>query len=325
MKILVVDDDLVSRAKMGKLLSTLDHEIIMASDGNEGWALWQSELPDVVVVDWIMPGIDGPVLCDYIRQSESTRYTYIIMVTSKNSVEDLSDAMAKGVDDFIVKPFRKEEVIARLGPAKRIIDLQSRDLVIFSLAKLAESRDMETGEHLERIRYFSKILAEELLSSGKLGKNFGQWFAEDIFLTSPLHDVGKVGIADSILRKPGKLTTEEFTAMKEHSRIGYETLIQCANGYPNIRYLQMAADIALSHHEKYDGSGYPQGLKGEDIPISARIVALADVYDALTQKRVYKEAFSHQKSCSIILEGRGTHFDPKVVDAFIKCEEKFRR
>ncbi|WP_031482825.1 HD domain-containing phosphohydrolase, partial [Maridesulfovibrio frigidus] len=325
MKLLVVDDDLVSRAKMGKLLSALGHKVVTANDGDEGWDAWQSEQPDVIVMDWVMPGMDGPVLCEKIRKAESVHYTYIIMVTSKSSMEDLSNAMSKGVDDFIVKPFRKAEVIARLGPAMRIINLQTRDIVIFSLAKLAESRDSDTGEHLDRIRHFSKILAENLLNTGKLDKTYQQSFVEDIFLTSPLHDIGKVGIADSILRKPGKFTADEFNEMKKHSQVGYETLNQCAQSYPNANYLQMAADIALNHHEKFDGSGYPNGLSGEDIPLAARVVALADVYDALTQKRVYKEAFTHEAAYAIILEGRGNHFDPMVVDAFIECESKFIR
>ena len=202
---------------------------------------------------------------------------------------------------------------------------QTKDIVIFSLAKLAESRDTETGNHLERIRHFSKLLAERMFALPDNPFRTNRVFIENIFLTSPLHDIGKVGIPDAVLLKPGRFNDAERRAMMEHSRIGYNTLHDALEKYPHTDYLQMGAEIALYHHEKYDGSGYPEGLQGESIPLAARIVALADVYDALTSKRTYKEAYSHREALELIVEDSGSHFDPAIVEVFLQCEEQFSR
>ena len=202
--------------------------------------------------------------------------------------------------------------------------LEGRDMMIFSLAKLAESRDQETGKHLERMREYSRALAMELMRWEKFEKTIDAQFVELIYLTSPLHDVGKVGIPDAVLLKPGKLTPEEFDVMKRHTLIGGETLLASAEAHPEASFLKMALDIALKHHEKWDGSGYPFGLKGEEIPLSARIVALADVYDALTTKRVYKPAFAHEAATDIIRQTSGKHFDPDLVEAFFNIENQIR-
>lgn len=206
----------------------------------------------------------------------------------------------------------------------RLLSLEGREMMIFSLAKLAESRDDDTGEHLERIREYAKLVASELSHTPKFADRIDGQFVQLIYLTSPLHDIGKVGIPDSILCKPGKLTAEEFEVMKQHTRIGGDTLKASAQEYSEASFLWMAYEIAINHHERWDGTGYPNRLKGEQIPLAARIVSVADVYDALRSKRVYKPAFSHEKSTGIILEGRGTQFDPDIVDAFIKVEAQVR-
>jgi putative two-component system response regulator len=202
--------------------------------------------------------------------------------------------------------------------------LEGRDMMIFSLAKLAESRDTDTGTHLERIREYSKVLATELMNWPKFECVVDAQFVELIYLTSPLHDIGKVGIPDSVLLKPGKLTSEEFDIMKRHTLIGGETLYASANAYPEAGFIKMALDITLKHHERWDGTGYPFQLRGEQIPLCARIVAIADVYDALTTKRVYKDAYTHEEAARIIYDSRGTHFDPDLVDAFANVEEQMR-
>jgi putative two-component system response regulator len=202
--------------------------------------------------------------------------------------------------------------------------LEGRDMMIFSLAKLAESRDSDTGTHLERIREYSKVLATELMNWPKFESVVDAQFVELIYLTSPLHDIGKVGIPDSVLLKPGKLTSEEFEIMKRHTLIGGETLSASANAYPEAGFIKMALDITLKHHERWDGTGYPFQLRGEQIPLCARIVAIADVYDALTTKRVYKDAYTHEEAARIIYDSRGTHFDPDIVDAFAMVEEQMR-
>jgi putative two-component system response regulator len=245
------------------------------------------------------------------------------MVTSKSNIKDIVAGIETGADDFVSKPFNKEELLVRIRAGERVLGFETRDIVIFSMAKLAESRDPETGNHLERIRYYSKTLAQAIANSNNYSGEIDRLFIDNILRTSPLHDIGKIGIPDYVLLKPGRLDDEEFEIMKHHSRIGFETLNEALMRYPKADYLKMSADIALSHHEKFDGTGYPQGLKGQAIPIAARIVALADVYDALASKRVYKEAYLHDRARAIILQGKGTHFDPMVIDGFLACEKAF--
>ena len=191
------------------------------------------------------------------------------------------------------------------------------------MAKLAESRDPETGEHLERMAEYNKLLCKNLRMLPKYESIIDDKYIENIHAASPLHDIGKVGIPDNILTKPGKLSEREFDIMKTHSAIGADTLRIVDEKHPGNDLVRMGIEIAESHHEKWDGAGYPNGVSGENIPLAGRILALGDVYDALTSKRVYKEAFSHEKSREIILEGRGTHFDPDVVGAFISIENEF--
>ncbi|HNY66457.1 MAG TPA: PAS domain S-box protein [Deltaproteobacteria bacterium] len=200
----------------------------------------------------------------------------------------------------------------------------ARNATILGLAKLAEYRDADTGAHLERIREYAKILALELAKMPKYSGYITPEYIEDIYNSSILHDIGKVGIPDSILLKPGKLTRDEFEVVKRHSSLGGEALKAVESKIEGQSFLSLGKEIAFYHHEKWDGTGYPRGLKGDQIPLSARIVALADVYDALTSKRVYKEAFSHDKAIAIIAEDRGRHFDPDVVDAFLALEDDFR-
>ena len=323
MKILIVDDEIVSRKKIDKLIQGLGHERLVAKDGIEGWEIWKSERPRMVITDWLMPKMDGLGLCRKIRESEGSQYTYLIMVTSKEDVQDIIIGMDAGADDFITKPFAKEELAVRIRAGERILGFETRDIVIFSMAKLAESRDPETGNHLERIRFYSKALAETIAKSDDPPQEIDNLFIDNIFLTSPLHDIGKIGIPDHVLLKPGRFDDREFEIMKDHSLIGFETLNDALKRYPKAEYLQMSAEIARSHHEKFDGTGYPDGLIGKDIPLSARIVALSDVYDALVNKRAYKDAYSHDVAKAIIIKDNGTHFDPMVVDAFLSCEETF--
>lgn len=324
MKILIAEDEFVSRCKLEKIISSLGYQFITADNGHNAWQIWQDERPEIVISDWVMPEMTGIDLCHKIRENEgNSQYTYILMVTAKHDTQDIVEAMDAGADDFITKPYVMQELAVRIRAGERIKKFETKDIVIFSLAKLSESRDPETGNHLERIRHYSKQLAQTLASIQSPAHKISNVFIENIFLTSPLHDIGKVGIADSILMKPGRLDRDEFEQMKEHCRIGYLTLFESLKKYPRTDYLQMGAEIALSHHEKYDGTGYPHGIAGEQIPLAARIVALADVYDALVSKRVYKDAFSHDKATSIIIEEGGSHFDPVVVDAFLKCQDEF--
>lgn len=318
MKVLIVDDEKLSRKTLGFYMEKMGYKVVLAENGRQALQCWRDESPKIVLTDWNMPEMDGVELCRTIRGEEGEDYTYLIMVTSREDSGDLVAGFDAGVDDYLTKPVRKDELSARIKAAERIFSLQDKDMVIFALARLAETRDPETGYHLERIQGYSRILALALDRSDFPEVN--RQFVETLYATSPLHDIGKVGIPDRILLKPGRLTDKEFSIMKTHSTIGYETLRSAYRKNPRAAYLRMSAEIARSHHERFDGSGYPQGLSGDDIPLSARIVSVADVYDALISKRVYKEAFSHDKTREIIVEGRGTQFDPRLVDAFVSAE-----
>ncbi len=201
--------------------------------------------------------------------------------------------------------------------------IETRDVAMFVLASLAESRDPETGEHLERIRSYCHILTEELRNNSSYAEQIDDKFVENLYRSSPLHDIGKVGVPDCILLKPGSLTDEEFEVMKQHSIIGAEALSRTIRSVTSADFLEMAADIAHYHHERFDGNGYPEGLKGTQIPLAARIVALADVYDALTNTRVYKPAFRPEIAYMIMCQERNKQFDPVIVDAFIARHEDF--
>jgi response regulator RpfG family c-di-GMP phosphodiesterase len=211
--------------------------------------------------------------------------------------------------------------VAREPVEERIRETQ--DVAIFGLAKLVESRDSDTGAHLERMAEYSRILAQELRNHPVFGGYVDQEYVWDIWRSAPLHDIGKVGVPDAILLKPGKLDADEWAVMQTHSVVGGDTLREIESRLHYRSFLQMGRDIAYCHHEKWSGEGYPFGLRGEEIPLSARIVALADVYDALTSKRPYKEPFSHEKATSIVLEGRASHFDPVICDTFLRVQDAF--
>ncbi|QYJ99850.1 HD-GYP domain-containing protein [Shewanella psychrotolerans] len=214
-----------------------------------------------------------------------------------------------------------------LGKLTRSLEstLASREATVMGLAKLAEYRDNETGAHLIRMQHYSSMLASERKNDEDAPQELTSDFIHEITLSSMLHDIGKVGISDAILLKPGRLTPEEFDQIKAHPAIGATVLESLLTYAPQCKFIQMGKDIAGGHHEKWDGSGYPKGLQGENIPLSARIVALVDVYDALTSPRCYKRPFSHQEAMSLIVEGKGSHFDPKLVESFIKINQQFEK
>ncbi|RJP36518.1 MAG: response regulator [Phycisphaerales bacterium] len=319
MRILIVDDDDVALHALHATLTEAGYHVQSARDGRDALDRLQREPCRLVISDWLMPGMDGLELCRRIRAGDFGGYVYTILLTSRDRPEDIVEGLAAGADEFLTKPFHRGELLMRIRTGERILALETREVAIFALARLAESRDPETGEHLERMRNYSRILAEWLRAGGTVDADFVRL----MYLTSPLHDIGKVGIPDSVLLKPGRLSDREFEIMKTHTVIGAETLAAAERQYPGIAYLTLAKQIALTHHERYDGSGYPAGLRGEAIPLCGRVVALADVYDALTTKRVYKQAFAHDVARSIIIEGDGTHFDPQIVRAFLATEDEF--
>jgi len=323
MNVLIVDDDEIGRDALHHILTRAGYKVTVSTNGIEALAELSKGQCRLVVSDWVMPEMDGLELCRRIRKQDLPGYVYVILLTGRDSKQDIVEGLSAGADEFVTKPFEPAELSARLRIGERILSLETRDVAIFAMAKLAESRDPETGEHLERMRTYSRILAEALMDTDDFDEPVADGFPRLIYLTSPLHDIGKVGIPDCVLLKPGRLSDREFEIMKTHTTIGAATLEAAVRQYPGVAYLETARTIAMTHHERFDGSGYPCGLAGSKIPLCGRVVALADVYDALTSKRVYKRAFNHDVARSIILEESGRHFDPNVVSAFIRCEEQF--
>jgi putative two-component system response regulator len=325
MRALVVEDDCVSSQFLSSSLTCFGYEVTTATNGREALELVRSGEYRIVISDWEMPEMCGDELCRQIRARKSSGYIYIMLVTYFDGIDRVVEGLRAGADDFLSKPYHPDELRSRLRVAERILALESRDVLLFAMAKLTESRDVDTGMHLDRIREYCRVLALELAGWDKYRAEIDGEYVHLLYLTSPLHDIGKVGIPDSILLKPGPLTPEEFEVMKTHTTIGGETLNAVTQAHPEARYLSMARDIALTHHERFDGSGYPFGLSGTDIPLCGRLTALADVYDALTTRRVYKDKMSHADARLVIIEGSGTHFDPDVVHAFLKREEEMVR
>ncbi len=320
-KVLVVEDSIDQRILLKTMLEQRGHIVSQASNGSEALKVCLDN-PDIriIITDINMPEMDGYELISTIRKHQ-VRHIYIIVVTSLDDKESVIKALSCGADDFLPKPVFPQELHLRIQSGDQLIQLESQDELIFSMAKLSDYRSNETGLHLERVREYTLIMGR-YLAQHYPEKNITIQQANEISKVSPLHDIGKVGISDQILTKPGKLTNEEFEIMKEHSKIGGDLIsdIYLKTGSPS---LQIAFELTMYHHEKWDGTGYPAGLSGDGIPMAARIMALADVYDALSTHRVYKKAFSHEKAKQIILEGKAKHFDPDLVDIFLSMEETF--
>jgi putative two-component system response regulator len=324
MRVLIAEDDAVTSELLEATLREFGYQVTVTQDGREAFHAIRSGKYRLVISDWEMPELNGLELCRRIRQRRWSGYVYIILLTSHSGVENIVEGLDAGADDFLTKPFDPHEMRVRLSTGRRILGLESRDLTIFALAKLAESRDPESGAHLERMREYCRLLAEELSRTPRFRDELDGDLIELLYLTTPLHDIGKVGIPDQVLLKPGRLTPDEFAIMQQHTLIGARTLEAVVSLNPDAQYLQIARDIALTHHERFDGKGYPHGLRGEQIPLCGRITAIADVYDALTSKRVYKPAFSHETAVQLIREGSGTQFDPLLVDAFLHLQDDFQ-
>ncbi|MFC1759269.1 HD domain-containing phosphohydrolase [Planctomycetota bacterium] len=323
MDVLVVDDEAIARRMVENALTEGGYNVFTAANGREALEMLQQRRIQLVVSDWEMPIMSGLEFCKAVRAGDSSQYVYIIMVTSRNNPVETISGFAVGADDYVAKPFNPAELVWRVNAGKRVVGMKSSAMTIFALAKLAESRDQETGAHLERVRSFCRILGLQLQQTGRFRDEIDDNFVRLLYETSPLHDIGKVAIPDNVLLKPGRLTEDEFDIMKSHTTRGAETIQSLLTEFPDTEFLQVAHDIILSHHEKYDGSGYPNGIVGQDIPLCGRTLAVADAYDALTSKRVYKDAFSHMEARTIIVNGSGKHFDPAIVDAFVEVEDEF--
>jgi putative two-component system response regulator len=318
-KILVVEDSLSQRMMISRHLRNWENEVLEAADGVEAFTAFRQQSPAIIITDLDMPEMNGFQLIEEIRRKEIAR-TYIIVLSASDDKSSVVSALALGADDYLVKPYHPDELRVRLTGAERVLRLQNQELLIFAMAQMVDTRSPETGAHLDRVQHFSRRIAEELAAEGDPLVT-ASWIAQ-LFSLSPLHDIGKIGIPDAILNKPGRLTPEEFVIMKEHVTIGASIFSRI---YERTRYAPFgfAIDIIRCHHEKWDGSGYPDGLAGENIPLCGRIVALADVYDAISSKRVYKPSFPREQCWDIINRGSGSHFDPRLVDIFNRNEDYF--
>jgi putative two-component system response regulator len=346
--ILVVDDNTENLTVLGELLSP-EFRVLAASGGQRALDLiGGGARPDLMLLDIMMPGMSGYEVLERVRADPAAPFLPVIFVTALGAAADEERGLLSGASDYISKPFRPAVVLARVRAhveIKRARDrladqnayldaevgrrmaetLHIQDVSIHALARLAEVRDPETGNHLRRTQEYVRTLAEALKENLRFATVLDAATIALIAKSAPLHDIGKVGIPDSILLKPGKLTPAEWEIMKTHSRLGAEAIEQAERDSERpVAFLGIAKDIARFHHEKWDGSGYPEGLAGEAIPVSARIMALADVFDALIARRVYKEPMSFDAARAVILKDRGTHFDPDVVDAFTANFDAFR-
>ncbi|MDR2531266.1 MAG: response regulator [Oscillospiraceae bacterium] len=339
--VLIVDD---SKENLSALRGMLEdsYTVYIAANGERALKVMDKNLPDIVLLDVIMPGIDGFEVLRHMKGDSRFLHTPVIFITGSGDSFSEAQGLMLGAVDYIVKPYNPDIVSIKVRNQmenklhrdgleilveKRTEELRkSQEAIIFGMSFLAERRDLGTGEHLKRIKKMAGFLAECL--HRKYPDVISLKEINNIAAYSPLHDIGKIAISDAILLKPAKLTPEEFETMKSHTVHGADMLLQTKelldSGADN---LITAVDIAMYHHEKYDGSGYPKGLKGEEIPLSARIVALVDVYDALTSKREYKDAFTHATALDIILNGDGRtqpeHFDPLVLEVFRLNSDKF--
>jgi len=346
-KILIVDDSPEAIVVLDNALSK-HYKRQVALSGEKAIKLLEAseELPDLILLNVMMPGMDGYEVCRYLKKDERLKEIPVIYLSALTGTKDKVKAFEQGGVDYIEKPFQLEEVRARVEThlklsyfqkeleayndnLKQMVEEKVKEIsesqiaTIFAMAKLAESRDNDTGDHLKRIQIFCWLIAEKLSIHSKYKDKINWDFIDILQKASPLHDIGKVGVRDVILLKPGKLTPEEFEEMKQHTSIGANTLREVYQKYPGNYFIKIGIEIAESHHEKWDGSGYPDGLSEDKIPLSARIMALADVYDALRSKRVYKEAYSHEKTCEIIIQESGKHFDSLIVEIFLEFEQEF--
>ncbi len=347
--ILVVDDTPTNLALMGALLD-MHYHVVTAADGYEALRrLETAPLPDLILLDVMMPGMDGYDTCQAIKAQPTTRDIPVIFLTARVDTQDEARGFQLGAVDYITKPISPPLVLARVRThlqlkasadflrdkasylehevQRRTAELAAiQDVTIHAMASLAETRDNETGQHLRRTQHYVRTLAEALRQHPRFCALLTDQYIATLFKSAPLHDIGKVGIPDRILLKPGPFAPDEFEVMKTHTTLGRDAIEQAERqlGTP-VAFLQTAKDIAYGHQEKWDGSGYPRGLRGEDIPLPARLMAVADVYDALITRRVYKPPMPHEAAVQLIAQGRGTHFDPDVVDAFLHVQDRFRQ
>jgi len=346
-KIMIVDDTVVNLELLQNLLQRRGYSIMAFPQGKLALKAALKSPPDMLLLDINMPEMDGFEVCSHFKSEPSLAKIPVLFISALEASQDKVRAFAAGGVDYVTKPFQIEELNARVDTHLKIVRMQRelerynheleelvqekvRDIeeshlsTILAMVKLTEYRDVGTGMHIERTRTLCSMLAAKLAEHPEYDGLLSPEYAETIYNAAPLHDVGKVGVPDGILLKPGRLTDDEWEIMKTHSEIGAETLREVRRKYVSNAFVNMGIEIARFHHEKWDGSGYPEGRSGEAIPLSARIMAVADVYDALRTRRPYKEPFSHEESFAILQKDSGSHFDPLLVEVFAQLEDEIK-
>ena len=351
--ILVVDDEVTNLSLVAGLLRD-QYQVKVAKDGERAIDLAQRERPDLILLDIMMPGIDGYEVCAMLKTDPQTQHIPVIFLTSQTDAQNEELGLQLGAVDYITRPIRPGILLSRVRAhlsdaassravrvsneyleyevAKRSRQLTAmQDVTILAMASLAETRDTDTGNHLRRTQNYVRLLAQYMQSRDGYADFLSDAMIDVLYRCAPLHDIGKVGIPDRILLKPGRYTADEYDLMKRHPTLGRDALqnaqrlagsaAEQAGGTAD--FFGIAKEITFCHHEKWDGSGYPQGLRGNQIPISARLMAIADVYDALTSARVYKPAMSQAKALEIMVDGRGTFFAPELIDALLALKSEF--
>ncbi len=358
--ILIVDDTHANLVLLGQLLQP-NYRVRVANSGLRALQVATTlPRPDLILLDVMMPGMDGYSVMHELKANPNTQDIPVIFVTAMNAEHDEEYGLEQGAVDYITKPIRALPLLARIKAHLALKNAQDllrnqnhqleeeisqrthelelvKDVSLHALAMIAEKRDNETGNHLQRARCYVETLMQQLQHHPRFEALLSPKQQRMIAKAAPLHDIGKVGIPDPILLKPGRLTVEEFENMKLHVQIGADAIDNAIRrvirdtdddsklDQDALQFLQVAHQIVLYHHEKWDGSGYPQGLSGENIPFPARLMAIADVFDALTHRRHYKEAYSFEKAHEIMMAGRGKHFDPEIFDAYLACQKEFER
>lgn len=353
-EIVLVDDVPENLHLLSDYLTSLGYGVRAFPDSEFALSSMRLEPPNLILLDVNMPGMSGYELCSLLKGDPQLARVPVIFISGLNSTESIVTGFETGAVDYVTKPFKFPEIGARVrthlelqrlqlelrlhnDTLQQLVEEKMREVLtekenasraqlatIVAMSKLAEARDDDTGEHIERTREFCRAIAEHLFHQHLHTEIINESFIANIFQAAPLHDIGKVAIPDAILNKPGRLTEEESLVMRTHAEKGAETLRKVSREHPENSFLVMGISIAESHHERWDGAGYPNGIAGENIPLSGRIMAVADVYDALRSPRCYKPAFSHEKAVELIREGSGSQFDPEMVQVMLEIEETFR-
>ena len=340
--ILIVDDIEINRMILREILEN-DYRIIEASNGAETFKMLYEDnaFPTIVLLDIMMPDIDGFQVLERMKSDSKTKNIPVLFITAADSDETESRGLTAGAADYITKPFNFDVVKARVDihvnlaryqhGLERLVEIKAAEVTrtyeqtLEVLATIIEYRSLESGAHIKRTTLLTEALVTKMLSSSRFRPVLMAENIHSLIKASALHDIGKISISDSILLKPSKLTTDEFEVIKTHTSVGNDIIDSIAATLPDSNmYLKYAKDICHFHHERWDGNGYPRRLEGDEIPIAARIVSVVDVYDALVSQRCYKEAYSHESSLEIINEGRGTQFDPSVIDLLPEVSDTFK-